>query len=481
MYDVLIIGAGVVGAFIARELSRYRLKVVVIDKENDVGNETSMANSAIVHSGYDPLPGTLKARFNVEGNKMFDELSSDLDFHFGRVGSLTLALSEAEIPILLALKKQARLNGVEVELLTPEEVLAVEPNVNPGIKGALLAKTSGIVDPFNMCAHAIENAVDNGVDLHLGEEVTGISEEHKSQRFIVTTSKDRYVADVVINCAGIYADRIARLLGDIDFEIKPRKGEYLILDHYAPNLVGSTIFPLPSEKGKGVLVSPTTSGNYIIGPSSQFVDEKDDLATDRATIEQVKKSAQNLVPSIPFNQSIRVFSGLRASSSTGDFVIRTMPDYRRFINVAGIDSPGLVSAPAIARYVVGDIVGSLIKLLPDPNFNPRIKKYVDLKALSLEERNELIKKNPDYGVIICNCEKISLGEIEDLMSRSVPPRTLKAVKKRTRAGFGKCQGGFCQPNLIKYLSKHYGVDLTEILYDKDGSNILKCSTKVCKL
>lgn len=481
MHDIIIIGAGVIGALTARELSKYKLRVLVIDKENDVGNETSMANSAIVHSGYDPLPGTLKARFNVEGNAMFDVLADELDFHFGRVGSLTLAYSEEQIPVLLNLRKQARQNNVEVKLLTPEEVWEMEPNVSRDIKGALYAPTAGIVDPFNMTAHAMENAVDNGVELHLNEEVVSIIEDIKNHSFTIVTDKSRYETKLVINCAGLYADKIASMVGTPDFVIRPRKGEYLILDHYTAGLVNSTIFPLPSEKGKGVLISPTTSGNYILGPSSEFVDAKDDLATDRLTIEQVKKSVQTLVPSVPFGEAIRVFAGLRASTSQGDFIIDFFPGYDRFINVAGIDSPGLASSPAIARYVVETLVASRLKLVQKDDFNPRIRPYINMKALSLDEQNALIHQNSRFGQIVCNCEKISLGELDDLMSRSIPPRTVKAVKKRTRAGFGKCQGGFCQPAIVRYLASFYQVDLTDVLYDKGGSNILKCSTKECKL
>ena len=481
MIDVIIIGAGVVGALIARELSRYQLKVLVLDKENDVGNETSMANSAIVHSGYDPVPGTLKARFNVEGNPMFDQLAEDLDFHFGRVGSLTLALSEEQIPVLLKLRKLARLNNVEVKLLTPEEIIEMEPNINPEVKGALFAETAGIVDPFNMTAHALENAVDNGVELHLDEAVTAIAENNKDKTFVVTTNKASYQTKLVINCAGVFADAIAAMVAKPDFSIRPRKGEYMILDHYSPDLVNSTIFPLPSEKGKGVLVTPTTSGNYVLGPSSEFVDEKDDLATDKATIDYVKKSVLNLVPSIPFGEVIRVFSGLRASSNRGDFIVEEMKGHERLINVAGIDSPGLASSPAIAKFVVEQLVSKHLTLRNNPNFNPRIRPYINMKALSFEEKNELIKKNPRLGQIVCNCEKISLGELDDLMSRSIPPRTVKAIKKRTRAGFGKCQGSFCQPAIVKYLAEFYGVDLTDVLYDKGGSNIVKCSTKECKI
>ena len=481
MYDVIVIGAGVIGALTARELARYRLNVLVLDKENDVGNETTMANSAIVHSGYDPKPGSLKARFNVEGNAMFDDLADELDFHFGRVGSLTLAFSEEQVTMLLNLRKQAKLNNVDVKLLTPEEVLEMEPNINPEVKGALWAESSGIVDPFNLTAHAMENALDNGVTLHLGEEVTAIAEQKEKSLFTVTTNKQIYQGKIVINCAGLYADKIASMVGPVDFSIRPRKGEYLILDHYTSGLVNATIFPLPSEKGKGVLISPTTSGNYILGPSSQFVDEKNDLSTDRPTIEAVKKAVQMLVPSVPFSEAIRAFSGLRASADRGDFIVEAMPGHDHFINIAGIESPGLASSPAIAKYVVETLVSQRLTLVKNEKFNPRVRRYINLKALSIDEQNDFIKQNPHYGQIVCNCEKLSLGELEDLLSRSLKPRTVKAIKKRTRAGFGKCQGGFCQPAIVNLLAQYYQVDMSDVLYDKDGSNIVKCSTKECKI
>jgi glycerol-3-phosphate dehydrogenase len=332
-----------------------------------------------------------------------------------------------------------------------------------------------------MTAHAMENAVDNGVSLHLNEKVVALKDDKEKGIIIITTDKSVYQSKVVINCAGVFADQIAKMIGEVDFKIRPRKGEYLILDHYAPDLVNATIFPLPSEKGKGVLISPTTSGNYILGPSSEFVDEKDDLATDRLTIDYVKKAVQSLVPSVPFGEVIRAFSGLRASSDRGDFIIEPMKNHEHLLNVAGIESPGLASSPAIAKYVIEELVSKLLALEPNPHFNPRIKPYINMKALSLDEQNALIRKNPRFGQIVCNCEKITLGELDDLMSRSIPPRTIKAVKKRTRAGFGKCQGGFCQPAIVKYLSEYYQVDLTDILYDKGGSNILRCSTKECKI
>lgn len=478
MFDVIIVGAGVVGSLLARKLSSYQLDVLVIDKETDVGNVTSMANSAIVHSGYDPVPGTLKAKLNVAGNKMFPKLCDDLDVSLDLIGSLTVALYDEQLPLLNDLAKRSAQNGVEVKLLSKEEVLAMEPNINKDVKGALLAPSAGIVNPFTLTVHAMENAVDNGVKLALREEVLSIKKE--GEKFVVKTNKNSYESKLVINAAGVYSDKIHKMIEPIDYEVKARKGEYFVLDHYKKGLVNHVIFPLPSEKGKGILVAPTTSGNYIVGPSSEWDDDKEDLSTDKPTLDNVRAQATDMVPSIPFNQVIRTFAGLRPTPSTHDFVIGFAKSDDHFINVSGIESPGLVSSPAIAEYVVSDFVSKVLKLEPKADYNPKVRRRVHLKDLSISERNKIIKENPDYGYILCNCEKVTLGEIRDELSRSVPPYTVKALKKRTRAGFGKCQGGFCQPLVIKELAKHFNVSMDQILLDKEDSNICRYKTKEVK-
>ena len=470
MYDVIIIGAGVVGAMIARKLSRYNLSVCVLEKENDVGNVTSNANSAIVHSGYDPVPGTLKAKLNVLGNSMFDEIAENLDVHFNRCGSLTVAVSDEQMDMLYDLEKRSKENGVPVKILSKEEVLKMEPNINPEVKGALLAPTAGVIDPFNLVVHAMENAVDNGVKLFVNQEVIDI--KYLNKEFVVKTKDNEYHSKVVINAAGLYSDKIASMIEEIDWTINPRKGEYFVLDHYDLGLVNHTIFPLPSAKGKGVLISMTSSNNYIVGPSSEPIPDKDDVSTDAYTLGEIRRQAVELVPSIPFNQVIRVFSGVRPTPSTHDFIISSAKSNQYFINVAGIESPGLVSSPAIAEYVVDNFVSKLLNLEVNKNYNPKIKKYHRLNEMSEAERNKAIKENPEYGKIICSCEKVSLGEIKELLSRSVPPKTVKGVKRRCRAGFGKCQGGFCSPMVTLLLAKHYGVSPLEINWDKEDSHIL---------
>ena len=468
MYDVIVIGAGAVGCFIARNLSRYKWKSLVIEKENDVGNVTSMANSAIVHSGYDPLPGTKKAYFNVKGNAMFDQISDELDVEFERIGSLTLAFEEKQIETLKDLAKRGEANGVKCKLLNKEETLAIEPCASSEVVGSLLCESAGIINPFTLSAHAMENAIDNGVELKLDEEVIGI--KATDHGFSVKTKKGEYEAKVVVNAAGLYSENFAKLFDDIDWKLTPRKGEYFVLDHFKGEFVKHVVFPLPSEKGKGVLVSKTTSGNYIVGPSSEAIKDKDDFSTDSPTLAEVKRQAVNMIPSIPFNQQIRVFSGLRATPSTHDFIIEPSKNNPHFINVAGIESPGLASSPAIGEYVVEELVNPILKEEKNESYNPRIKKYLHPLKMEEKDREALLKANPDYGEIVCNCEKVSLGEIEDVLSRSLPAKTVKAIKKRTRAGFGKCQGGFCQSKVLLLLAKYYGKQAWDVNYDKDGSN-----------
>ena len=476
-HDVLIVGAGVIGTLIARELSKYDLDIVIVDKNNDAGDATSSANSAIIHSGYDPLPGSLKAKFNVLGNAKYPNLVEELDVPFFKCGSLTIALEDEQLPILKELEERSKLNGVEVKLLNKEEVLKMEPNINPEVKGALFAPTAGIIDPFNLVVHAMENAIDNGVTFLRSHEVLDIKKH--DDIYVIKTNKEELYAKIVVNAAGVKSDKIASMIENIDWAITPRKGEYYLLDHYAPGLVNRTIFPLPSKKGKGVLVSPTSSGNYIVGPSSE-PSEAEDVSTDTLTLNNIKQAATLMVPSIPFKETIRVFAGVRATCTRHDFIIEYAKSDNHFINVAGIESPGFVSAPAIAEYVVETLIRPLITLKSNPKYNPCVKKYHRMFYLSEEEKLEAIKENPEYGQMVCNCEHISLGEINDALSRSCPPVSIKGVKRRTRAGYGKCQGGFCQPKILLLLAKHYNVSPLDIPLAEDGSYIIDHFIKEAK-
>ena len=385
MYDIVIIGAGVTGAILSRYLARYELSILIIDKENDVGNVTSSANSAIIHSGYDPLPGSMKAKMNVLGCRMYPQLAEELDVSFSKCGTLTVVDDESQWSTFKALVERSKENGVKVEILNKEQVKELEPNITDKCLGALFAIEAGIINPFELVTHAIENALDNGVKLRLNEEVLSI--DNKGKFFIVNTSKDKYETKMVINAAGLYSDKIASMIEDISWTINPKKGEYLLLDRLNKPLVNHPIFPLPNEKGKGILVSPTTSGNYFLGPSSEFQMDKDKYSTDTETLEYVEENGKRLVKDIPMNKVIRVFAGLRSAPSTHDFIIEPSRTSPYFINVAGIESPGLASAPAIATYVIDNFIKPLFNLKEKETYNPCVRKHIKLKLLSIEEKN----------------------------------------------------------------------------------------------
>ena len=373
--DVVIIGAGVIGSAVARELAKYKLNIAVIEKENDVCEVTSMANSAIVHSGYDPLPGTLKAKLNVSGNAMFDKLSEDLGFEFERIGSLTVGFEEESLDVLKDMQKNGEANGVKTMILNHDETLKLDPYVDEKVKYSLFAPTCGIVNPFEYTIALMENAIDNGVKLYLNEEVTAIS--NCCGRYLIVTNKGVHEARMVINAAGLGSAKIAHMIGNNDFEIKPRKGEYFVLDHFAAPFVKHTIFPLPTKKGKGILVTPTTHGNYLLGPTSEFVDDCGDFSTDSLTLDEVREGVNKVVKDIPFNQVIRSFAGLRSVATGNDFIIKEDENNEYFYHLAGIQSPGLASSYAIATYLV-DIIKQKVNLEENKDFNPKRRPFVKL-------------------------------------------------------------------------------------------------------
>lgn len=469
MLDVIIIGAGVIGSMIARTLSKYKLNILVLEKENDVGNGASCANSAIVHSGYDPEPGTLKAKLNVRGNSLFDKVAEELDVEFFRIGSITLANTTEEVEILESLVARAKQNNVPVKILNHDELKEIEPSITNKVIKGLLAPTCGIVNPFELVVAAMENAMDNGVQLHLCEEVTSIKKN--SDSFTVYTNKSNYDTKYVINCAGVYSDKVNEMINEKSFTIKPRAGSYFVLDHFDNNYVKHVLFNVPSNKGKGVLVSPTTHYNYLVGPSSEFVLDKDDVSTDKETLDSVKNNAYSLVDNLRLDKQIRIFSGIRAVSDTKDFVIEETIPF--FINVAGIQSPGLASSPAIAEMVEGMIQDKVLK----EDYSPYRRRLPRLNKKTFDEKVMLTKENPLYGNIICRCENISEGEIIDSIHRNCGARTIKGVKKRVRPGFGKCQGGFCEASVLKILARELNVPKEKIVYGKENSYIIKERTK----
>jgi len=476
MQDVLIIGAGVIGGSIARELSKYNLDIVVVDKETDVANGTTKANSAIVHAGYDATEGTLMAKYNALGNAMFDELSNELDFPFKRIGSIVVANSEEERKHLEGLLERGVKNNIPgVKIVEQEELREIEPKINKKAVAALLAPTAGIVGPWEMTIALMENAVDNGVKLDLNTEVLSIEKIDGGYRVI--TNKRDYEAKCIINASGVYADKIHNMVAKESFKIIPRRGQYFVLDKTQGELVNHVIFQCPTKFGKGVLVTPTVHGNVLAGPDAEDLNDKENLSTTSERLDFVREHALKSIEELNFREGIRNFAGLRAQPSTNDFIIEEVEDAKGFIDVAGIKSPGLSSAPAIALDVVEiakEILGNVEK---KENFNPKRKPHYEFITESPEKKAELIKEDKRYGNMICRCENITEGEIVDVIHRNVGATTVDGVKKRCRPGMGRCQGGFCGPRIQEILARELNISLEEVILDKEGSYILTEETK----
>ncbi len=456
-YDAVVIGAGVIGCAAARELSRYELNVAVLEKESDVCEGTSKANSAIIHAGFDAMPGTMKARFNVEGNRLMDSVSKELDIPFRRNGAMVVCMQESEMPQLQKLYDRGIANGVEgLSILSGDKAREMEPSLAKDVYAVLYAPSSGIVCPFEMTIAYAENACENGVDFSFLTEVTSIS--HCDDGFVINTTNGEYCAKIVVNCAGVYADKVHAMQGTPDFSIRARKGEYMLLDKSAGSLVSNTIFQAPTKMGKGVLVSPTVHGNLIVGPTAEDIDDKEDVSTTQGGLSTVRTVSANSVSDIPYGKVITSFSGLRATADTGDFIIG---DHSGFIDAAGIESPGLSSAPAIALYIA-QLVCSRLSPRKKDNFKAQRRGIPKLAQLDKEERAKLIEERPDYGQIVCRCEQISEGEIIDSIRRPLGATTLDGVKRRVRAGMGRCQAGFCSPRVIELLARELNIQPWEV-------------------
>jgi glycerol-3-phosphate dehydrogenase len=475
MYNVIIIGAGIVGASIARELSKYNLKVCVLEKEIDVSMGTTKANSAIVHAGFDAKPNTIKAKLNVMGNNMFDVLSKELDFPFKRNGSLVLCFNENDMDKLLTLKEQGEENGVpDLEILNGDNVRVMEPNLSENVVAALYAPTGGIVCPYEMTIALSENAYENGVEFFFENQVLDITAFNDN--FRVITNKSEYVGEIIINAAGLFSDDINNMVSSENLKIIPRRGEYCVFDKSVGNMISKTIFQLPSKLGKGVLVAPTVDGNLIIGPNAVDQEDKEGLGTTFEGLENILKIASMSIKNIPRNFIINSFSGLRARTERDDFIIEQPKDAEGFINVAGIESPGLTSAPAIAR-IVSEMVIEKLKAEIKPSYNPIRKGIPKFREMSLIELQGKIRENPKYGNIVCRCETVSEGEIIDAIHRPIGAKTLDGVKIRTRAGMGRCQSGFCASRILNILSRELELEQMKITKFGRASHILICKNK----
>lgn len=465
-YDVVIIGAGVSGSAIARELSRYDLNVCVLEKEEDVCSGTSKSNSAIVHAGFDAEEGSLMAKLNVRGNEMMEELSRDLSFPFRKNGAMVVCIHPEEQEGLNVLLSRGVKNGVKgLRILSRTEALELEPNLSDDVCAALYAPTSGIVCPFQLNIAMAENACENGVDFFFFQTVQMIS--RKKDLWLIETDKTSFSARCVINAAGVYADVFHNMVSEQKIHIRARRGDYCLLDKAVGDYVSHTIFPQPTRLGKGILVTPTVHGNLLLGPTAVDVDDKEGTNTTADGIRSLIDGAKKNVKGIPFNQVITSFSGLRAHEDHHEFVIGEVSDAPGFIDCAGIESPGLTASPAIGE-VVRDIVFNQLKPKQKSDWNGTRKGILNPALLSLEERNALIKKQPAYGRIICRCESVTEGEILDAIRRPLGATSLDGIKRRTRAGAGRCQSGFCSPRVMEILHRERNLPYCEIR--KNGAN-----------
>ncbi|OON97289.1 MAG: hypothetical protein ATN31_08355 [Candidatus Epulonipiscioides saccharophilum] len=471
MIDVLIIGSGISGSSMARELSKYKLNVLVLEKENDISCGTTKANSGIVHAGYDPAPGTLMAKYNVRGNKIINELAEKLKVPYKRIGSLVIGFNEEDKEHLKKLYERGLANGVpDLELLTKEEVLQKESRLSEKVSCALYAPTAGVVSPYELCIALMDNAVINGVQIKLNHKVTNI-EKQDDESFIVTAINNgesiQYHTKYIINAAGLYSDEIHNMVEQSSYKIIPNKGEYFLLDK--GHSINHVIFQCPTAAGKGILVSPTAHDNLIVGPTAIDANSKEDLSTTLSGFDHIKKIAALSCPDILYKNNIRNFAGNRALTNIDDFIIGPLDSAPHFINISGMKSPGLSSAPAIAEDIIHML--SDLDLVPNEDFidNRPLERF---NESSKEAWQSNIDQNPLYGRIICRCEKITEGEIVDAIHSPVPATTVESLKRRIRAGSGRCQGGFCTPKVVEIIARELDIPYEEVLLDKLDSYIL---------
>ncbi len=471
--QVVIVGGGIIGTAVARELSRYELDVLLIEAEAEVGWGTTKANSGIVHGGFHEEPGTLKAKYCFSGNQMYPKLCEELDVCFEQNGIMMVARTPHEMETVRLYYKRGKERGVNVQLFSQEEVARQEPNLDPKIVGALFAPEGGAVMPFELAAALMENAIQNGVKYKMNTTV--IDAWREGDKKYLETPEQIIRADYVVNAAGLFSDDLARMFGDDYFSIRPRKGEEYIFDLSVKDFVKSTIFPVPGKISKGILVIPTAAGNLMMGPTGDNVEEKEDLGTSQDGFNRVFEGAKRLVPSLDARKIIAQFAGVRAASDRGDFIVELSPNVPGLLHLAGIESPGLTAAPAIAADVPGLLEEAGLQLEEKQSFNPRRAGVVRFNSLSREEQDALVKKNPSFGRIICRCESITEGEIVDAIHRGA--RTLDGIKFRVRAGAGRCQGGFCQPLITQILSRELDIPVTAVTKAGPGSEQVRYVAK----
>lgn len=474
MYDAVIIGAGVVGGMTARALSAYNLKICILEKANDVATGATKANSAIVHAGFDAPCGSLKAKLNVKGSKMMEKVTKELGVKYKRNGSLVIGFNDDDRATLNELLQRGIENGVDgVRIIEKEELNVLEPNISPNAVCALYAPTGAIVCPYELTIAAVGNAMDNGAELKTNYKVDRITEENGI--YEVWSGEESVKAKYVINAAGVYSDEIAAMIGDTSFKITPRRGEYILLDKEVGGLINHTIFRTPSKMGKGILLSPTVDGNLLTGPTAVNISDKENKETTPEGFSHIISEANENVNGVPFNKTITSFCGLRAVGDKGDFIINSPK--KGFINLAGIESPGLSASPAIAEEVCSMLKEQGAELIEKKDYNPARKPMNYFKEASIEEKNRIIKSDSSYGKIICRCEGVTEGEILEAVRTNPKPSDLDGVKRRTRAQMGRCQGGFCTPYIMKLLANELKIPYEKITKCGGGSSLAVGKTK----
>lgn len=474
MYDAVVIGAGIVGAMTARELTKYNFKVCVVDKANDVAMGATKANSAIVHAGYDAIPGTLKAKLNVMGSEMMSRVTKELGVKYENNGSVVIGFNDEDKKIIRELYDRGIKNGVKnIKIVDKQELAVLEPCISDDAICALYAPSGAIVCPYELCIAAMGNAMDNGAALKLNFNVIKISV--RDGFYEVISDKETVRAKYVINAAGVYSDAVARLVGDNSFTVHPRRGEYLLLDKECGTLAKHTIFKIPTKLGKGILITHTVDGNLLLGPTSFDIEDKENTDTESVGISDIQKAAARYIKSVPLGKTITSFCGLRAVGSTGDFIINS--PIKGFINAAGIESPGLSASPAIAKYIVDILKNEGARLTENKNYNPIRKSSHYFREANLEEKNRIIKENPAYGRVICRCETVTEGEIAAAIHTNPGARDIDGIKRRTRAGMGRCQGGFCMPAVAEILSREMNVPFESVTKSGGESLITFGKTK----
>lgn len=480
IYDVIIAGAGVSGGLIARELTKYKLSCCVLEKSGDVAMGASKANSGIIHGGFDPEPGTLKAKLNVSGVPLLYEAAKELNVPHKNCGSLVIAFDDDQVKTLKALYERGIENGLcdsDMEIISGETAREIEPALSNEVCGALLVKNAGIICPYYLTIAAVGNAMDNGAALKLGFKICKIEKDENGCFVVEAENGEKVTGKYLVNCAGVFSGEIARLAGDDYIEIIPRAGEYLLLDKTEGKTVSHTIFQVPTANGKGILVTPTADGNLLLGPTADKVEDPEDTATTAAGLNRVAALAKKSVPALNTGAVITSFSGVRASEKGGDFIIKISEKVKNLINVAAIDSPGLTSCVAIAKYATELLKESGLKLEKNLAFNGTRKDYHAFAKMSESEKNEYISENPLFGRVICRCENVSEGEIVEAIKANPPASDVDGVKRRTRAGMGRCQSGFCAPYVMRIIARERGADMRDITKKGGASFMVESETR----